>query len=117
MREADPVTLADAHRWISGGETGVSSLAIWAHMMGTSPRNGFGYPLDSADFSRCERLLLAVPAWRTRLPEMVKHNRRWGALAARWTEIAESMEQESGLHWDKARSAPRTYDLMQEIMR
>lgn len=113
----DPTTMAQAHNWITTGETGASSLAIWAQMMGSGkPRFGYAYPLDPADFSRCERLLRAVPAWRSRLPEMGSHERRWSRLAARWTDIVVSMEEEVGIHWDRGNSAPRTYALMQEIM-
>ena len=47
-----------AIRWITGRDTGMSSKALWAHMM-TGTCDG-SYPLDADDFGRIARLLDVV---------------------------------------------------------
>ena len=64
-----PMSLDVAMDWVSGRDTGLSSTAIWRHMMGLDPRdrtwgNEVCYPHDPDDFGRCYRLLARIPAWR-----------------------------------------------------
>lgn len=73
------------------GRTGLSSKCIARHMMGLDTDGA--YPVDGADFVRCETLLTAVPELRQRLPEMAKVNRYWAALVPRWDEIATAKNQ------------------------
>jgi hypothetical protein len=40
----------------------------------------------------------------------------WAALVDRWSEIEASHLAEVGLRWTKARSAPKTFKLMCEIL-
>ena len=50
--------------WLAMGERGLSSEFIVLHLTGTpmnSRRWGVRYPLDPADFRRCQLLLKAVP--------------------------------------------------------
>lgn len=106
-----------AHRWIVGDDTGSSSEAIWAHMMGVSdPDRGWSHPYDPADFGRCARLLKFIPEWRRRLRGMAKRSKAWAQLVQHWDEIEVSMEREVGIDWSKGRSAPKTYELMQKVM-
>ena len=107
-----------AHRWIVGRDTGMSSKAIWAHMMGAGEPGfgGWAYPSDPSDLGRCLRLLRVVPEWQVRMPEMAKRSPAWGRLIARWDEIVACMEDEVGWDWSKGRSAPRTYDLMKTVL-
>jgi hypothetical protein len=103
--------------WVLRGDTGRSSLTMAAHLTGREPRyNGMNWPLDPDDFGRCARLLLAVPALRKRLPRMRSLHPVWAALVDRWDDITACMQNECGLDWAKARSAPLTYDFMQSIM-
>jgi hypothetical protein len=90
----DPTEQA-AIDWIVGSDTGTSSKAIWAHMMGatkTPGHCGWSYPSDSDDFGRCARLLRLVPAWRARTGEMSPRSPQWAALAAHWDELTELYE-------------------------
>ncbi|WP_155931552.1 hypothetical protein [Methylopila sp. 73B] len=109
---------AAALNWIINGETGISSTAIWAHMCGvTSNRTWADNPADPGDFSRCMKLLDAVPEWRDRLPEMSGRSPAWRGLVARWAEIesvfkAEVAASPNPVHW----SAPATYHLMKLAM-
>lgn len=105
-----------ANAWIVGSDSGLSSKAIWAHMMGVKPRDSWNHPHDPSDFGRCARLLGLMPEWRERLPEMAERSSAWRDLIARWDEIETSMREEVGIDWSKGHSAPATYDLMQGIL-
>jgi hypothetical protein len=74
-----------AAQWIVGRDTGSSSKALWAVMMGV--KGGKDYPLDGGDFGRCYRLLQAVPEWRQRIGEMAAVSQYWKALVAHWDEL------------------------------
>jgi hypothetical protein len=100
--------------WFSSNDTGISSKAIAAHMSGGDADDGWGwgYPSDPDDLGRCLRLLELFPEWKPRIAEMASRGPGWAGLTARWDEIAASMIDEVGIGWEKARSAPKTYDLM-----
>lgn len=119
LREERETTNAAA-RWVAGGDTGASSLAIWSHMMGVDPRTrswGAAYPLDPDDFGRCYRLLWRIPEWRARVGEMACYGPVWAALANAWEELTALYEADVGAGLDDegrrfGRSAPRLYDRM-----
>lgn len=106
-----------AIQWIVSRDTGDSSKAIWAHMMGAQkPDLGWPHPYDPDDLGRCLRLLRLIPEWKPRLPEMSKRSKAWAALVSHWDELAAMMNDEVGLDWEKGRSAPRTYERMGKVM-
>jgi len=76
-----------ANAWIVGRDTGMSSQAMWAVMMGVETDGSSPHPRDAADLGRCIRLLEAVPEWRPRLKEMALVNGYWAALVAHWDEL------------------------------
>jgi hypothetical protein len=63
-----------ALEWLFGGDTGVSSKALCAHMLGIEVKGALGVmaPSDAADRGRCIRLLNKIPAWWDRLDEMAE---------------------------------------------
>ena len=88
----------EALTWITGDDTGISSTAIWARMMGApqSGRYAFGnYPHDPDDFGRCYRLLASIPEWRPRIGEMAAEGEVWARLAAAWDELSALYEEEA----------------------
>lgn len=105
MREARSV-----HDWITSDDTGISSKAIWAHMMGRRPSNPT-HPWDPADFGRCYRLLALAPEWEARMPEMAKYSDVWGRLGAAWPELKALYEEElpSG-------TCPKLYQRMKDLI-
>lgn len=117
MAKATKKSVRDrALSWIVGSNTGASSEAIWAHMMGAGqPKWGWSYPHDPDDLSRCLRLLRFIPEWRKRLPEMARHGKVWRTLVKNWAVVEQSMEDEVGWDWSKGRSAPKTYELMKGL--
>lgn len=103
--------------WLAHGEVGASSrcMAMWLGF-GRDVRDGQSYPYDPADFDRCLRLLQAVPGLRENIGKMRELGKVWAALSRRWNEIEALHEEEVGTGWTKARSAPRTYALMKEVI-
>lgn len=104
---------------LTSRDTGASSIAILAHMMGF-PRpepGGWSYPSDPADLGRCLRLLERFPHWRARLPEMAALSPEWAALVGHWGSLAGMMEKEVGIRWEKGRKANATYDAMKSVIK
>src|SRR5579875_546641 len=75
-----------AAEWLLSDDTGLSSMAIVARMLGA--RHGhFPYPHDPSDLGRCLRLLERIPEWRARLGEMTAASPEWAALIGAWDEL------------------------------
>jgi hypothetical protein len=106
---------AAAMAWLSGNDRGMSSQAIFDHM--ASGRCKGDYPYDPDDLGRCLRLLDAVSEWKQRIEEMRVYSRTWALYAVHWGELAQLMTDEVGIDWSKGRSAPKTYDRMQQLQR
>jgi hypothetical protein len=99
----------DPRDWPGCGDAGLSSKAIWAHMLGL-PSTG-DYPYDPDDFGRCSRLVAApwASGWRARMPEMAKYGKVWAALAAMWPTLEALFAEER-----PTGRAPKLYAAMQE---
>ena len=97
-----------AMAWLVGGDTGMSSEAIFATMMAGEPvPEGTSYPADGSDLGRCIRLLAAIPEWRPRFfREMPAVSRVWRALVSEWPVL-------EGMH---RRRDPLLYDRMRQII-
>jgi len=106
-----------ANRWIVDGRVGMSSRAIWSHMMG-APGKGMSYPHDPDDLNRCLLLLDLIPEWKTRMPEMAQHSPQWAGLVGCWDEIVRCFLGEVGLDWEKGHDlrASKTYALMRKAI-
>lgn len=106
-----PRSLAE---WIHGHDTGISSKAIYRHMMGhTSERSTWGtHPHDPSDFGRCYRLLALEPSWRARIGEMAQYSKAWAALAGAWGELTAMYEAVIG---SGAQHAPELYHRMKAL--
>lgn len=100
--------------WTSTGEVGLSSLTIWAVMIGVLqlPMD-VSVPLDPDDFGRCYKLLLLIPEWRDRLAEVAAKYSEWRPLVREWAPLTEMYEAalNSG-----ARTAPEMYALMKGLI-
>lgn len=104
--------------WLANGEVGVSSksMAMWL-AFGKRTGGPFGsHPSDPSDMERCLKLLTAAPGLRKSLAKMAGLSKEWAALVARWDEIEAMLMDEIGLGWTKAKRAPKTYALMQEVI-
>lgn len=116
--------MSAALQWIVSGDTGISSKAIWAQMMGQSVYGGFGgprhsYPRDPDDFGRCYRVLHQC-GWSGRMGEMAQHGPEWAALVGAWPELTALWVEEIGPSPFKepeyfGKRAPKLYARMQEL--
>lgn len=106
--------------WVVKGRTGISSMTIWAVLMGvvSGPmRCGFigderyDVPQDPSDFGRCHALLEAIPGWRERLHEVPTVFPKWGPMVREWPTLEALWEEES-----PEGSAPRLYDKMRLLV-
>jgi hypothetical protein len=82
--------------WLSSDDAGLSSKYMASVLNGSvilgGYRVGYAHPHDIADFSRCVKLLQAVPQFEPRLPEMRKCSPQWSRLVAAWPEIVAAMD-------------------------
>lgn len=72
-----------ALRWVISRNTCLSSMTLWAVMMGLRyefPRT----PRDSCDFARCHDLLEAVPEWKPCLKKMAEIYPAWVPIVELW---------------------------------
>lgn len=102
-------------QWFCTGKVGLSSKAMVCAVIGL-PCDG-DYPRDPDDLNRCLLLLEMVPEVRRSFHKIAAINDQWRRLIARWNEVEQCFVDEVGLGWSKGISAPRTYDLMQQIQR
>jgi len=98
-------------KWLATGRVGSSSkcMAMW---LAFGERAEPYAPADPDDLDRCLKLLDKAPGLRPLIPKMAEVSKDWAALVPRWAEVEASHLAEVGLGWTKARSAPKTYDLM-----
>lgn len=103
--------------WLLGTDTGSSSLTIFSvlsanHAGAAMARCGWpSTPLDPDDFGRCYRLLLAFPAWRERLSQVVTVYPEWGPLVREWNQIEALFLEEA-----PSGRAPKCYALMKRLL-
>jgi len=84
--------------WIANGHVGLSSKTMWLHFMGQ--KNGqINHPYDPDDFSRCYKLLEAVPEWKDRILELSTLSKPWENLAKNWDKLTEMFEQNKKENW------------------
>lgn len=101
--------------WLFSDDTGLSSMSLAAEFLGVECE--INYPHDPSDFGRCQRLIMAVPDVRKSVDSLAEKSPHWKKLSEHWDNIAEKMDFEVGFFWQKGRSAPRTYEFMQEILK
>lgn len=106
-----------AVRWALSNDTGTSSTTLCRHMLGFPHEGTFwvSEPSDGGDLGRCCRLLLLIPEWVPRIPEMAKLSNSWAALVPHWAELTELLASETGPEFDKNKRAPKTYERIKRI--
>lgn len=105
-----------ANWWIVNGETGLSSKAIYGACMGVKGIQAH-HPCDPSDFSRCYKLLQAIPEWKS--SSYMKHianlSPAWRKLVENWDELTEMYEQNVREEWKNYKQIGM-YEFMQEII-
>jgi hypothetical protein len=106
--------------WLSVGERGTSSEAIFERMTGLPMANvrlRGAAPRDPADLRRCRLLLEAVPEWRARLGEMTSADGwGWDVLVPAWDDLCATMDADAPDWREGSGNAPLTYRKMTALL-
>lgn len=84
--------------WIGNGHVGMSSKTMWNFFMGNKDFD-INHPYDPDDFSRCYKLLEAVPEWKKRILELGVLSKPWKNLSENWDKLTEMYEQNQREEW------------------
>jgi hypothetical protein len=112
-----------ARRWLSYGEVGASSAAMFWGCTGHIPRGAKvnvkdpAWPLDPADLRRCLALVESVPECAAGPESMRGKSEAWTRLADAWPSLLESIAAEVP-EWrsGKGGNAPKTYEMMKRAL-
>ena len=102
-----------AIQWIGTSEVGLSSKTMWNCFMGNS---GFPiwHPSDPDDFSRCYKLLQAVPEWKEELYKLKLLSKLWSNLVDNWDKLTEMYEENERTDWANYKKIGM-YEFIQKI--
>jgi len=101
-------------QWFISGRVGLSSKAM-ASAIAEIECDKKNHPLDPDDLNRCLLFLSNVPEARAYLNKVSVLSEYWEVLIKRFDEVEKCFINEAGLNWSKAKSAPKTYKLMDQI--
>lgn len=107
-------TTNKAHWWIANGETGSSSKTMWNCFMGTV-KFPIDIPWDPDDFSRCYKLLQAVPEFKMSMDRLRSLSDVWNRLVDNWDKLTEMYEQNVREDFKNYKKVGM-YDFMQKII-
>ncbi len=101
--------------WLQNGERGMSSetMFFWLNVTNIpSPlkKPSGASPSDPGDFSRCYKLLQAVPQWKGELHRLKPVSPTWAALVDNWDKLTSMYEEEVQTKKDNG-----MYEFMEEI--
>lgn len=107
-----PETLKDKLLlWFATGETGLSSKSMAKAVMGV--KNDEIYPpYDVGDFTRCAKLVKAIPEILDHRDTIAKLSPEWNAIMGSWDQIHASLVAERGDDFSIKRPAPETAALL-----
>jgi hypothetical protein len=102
--------------WIANGHIGNSSKTMWLCFMNQKD-NQINHPYDPDDFSRCYKLLEAVPEWKEKsnLSKLRKLSPAWNNLVDNWDKLTEMFEQNRKDQWKNAHKIGM-YEFMQTLI-
>jgi hypothetical protein len=108
-------TITKANWWIGNGQVGSSSKTMWNCLIGNK---GFeiNHPYDPDDFSRCYKLLQAVPEWKSELHKLKPLSKAWSNLVDNWDTLTEMYERNNRERW-KTYKEIGMYELMEKLIR
>lgn len=100
--------------WIVNGHVGMSSKTMWNCLIGKKdfPVN---HPYDPDDFSRCYKLLQAVPEWKNELQKLKPLSKAWNNLVDNWDKLTEMYEQNTKEQWKNSKKIGM-YEFMQTLI-
>ena len=84
-----------AYQWVTIGETGLSSKTMWNCLMSVERGYPIHYPHNPDDFSRCYKLLEAIPEWKSQISKLKTLSPVWDRLVESWDELTEMYEKKN----------------------
>lgn len=105
----------DILNWLVNGRVGLSSKAMACAIAGVEiddKHDRVFHPRDPDDLNRCIQFLIWAPEARNHFDKVAKLSPTWAKLVIHWNEVESCFLDEVGLNWSKAKSAPKTYELM-----
>lgn len=105
-----------AFKWLATGNTGISSKTMLFTHFGVEGDYTCHAPSDPSDFNRCLLMLEMVPEVEQSFDKIAKINSEWAAIIKHFQDIKTCFLAEVGRDWCNARSAPKTYKLMKELV-
>jgi len=105
---AEKTEVENANWWAENGEHGTSSKTMFNHLSrGLQVRriknDRLGHPCDPDDFSRCYKLLQAVPQWKNKLSELKTLSLVWEKLVDNWDRLTSMYEQNKKENWKNSK--------------
>lgn len=100
--------------WLTKGEHGISSKNMYAVLSSGIITKKLQTPSDPDDFSRCYKLLKAVPQFKTKLHLMKDVSSSWSNLVDNWDKLTEMYEQNVKEEW-KNYNKIGMYEFMKEL--
>lgn len=97
--------------WMANGHKGMSSETMWNCLMGNKDYPIY-HPYDPDDFSRCWKLLEAVPEWKKELDKLKPLSEVWSNLVDNWDKLTEFYEDMKVVKKDNG-----MYDFMQTLIK
>ena len=82
-----------AYQWVAIGETGLSSKTMWNCFMAVERGYPINIPHDPDDFSRCYKLLEAVPEWKSQMSKLTRLSPVWKRLVLNWDILTAKFEE------------------------
>lgn len=106
----------NADWWLTNGSRGISSETMFFYLDYRHVPVGkyYGHPSDPDDFSRCYKLLEAVPQWKSKLDLMRPVSEVWNKLIDNWDTLTAKYEQNIKEDWKNYKKVGM-YDLMKKI--
>lgn len=87
--------------WLDSDETGSSSMYMAYILAPEAPKCEYAHPLNSTEFSQCQKLLGAVPELESRLHKMAQCPGIWSRLILDWHLISDLIENGNKVEADK----------------
>jgi hypothetical protein len=81
-----------ANEWLKIGEANSSSITMWNCLMLKPKFYLISYPKDPDDFSKCYKLLEAIPEWKAKLYYLKRISPVWWRLVDNWDKLTEMHE-------------------------
>ena len=100
--------------WLGTGRVGSSSKAM-ALAVADVESNETSHPYDPDDLNRCLLFLETVPEARQHFDKVAALSGKWEKLINRWDEVEKCFLDEVGLNPRNGSSAPKTYNLMEDV--